>query len=173
MLLQEMHAADYSPQSGERFTDEHFQLALDVVKQQEMDKAEVSDHAASMAESEKFGRTKASAEFLLNRMHVLVHGIAPHGETEKRAETMFTIPKSMIDFANRHGYDTFENIEQAREDLRNRPKKVKRPEAQQMMFQYYQEHKNTLPHNIRHYREHIIDQIMQGVSPEDAFAQVA
>lgn len=160
---------DFSPESGKRLSDQQMQLAFNAVRRQELDKAEIADLARQFEENDVYGRTKESAEFLLTRMHILVHGLAPHGETERRAETMFRIPNTMIDYANRKGIDTVYNIEHAREELRNRPVRRKRPEAKKMMFDYYKANKADLPKNINQYREEIVDRLMQGISPESAF----
>lgn len=156
-----------------RLTDTHFNLAYNAVKREELDKAEINDLAKELADHEEYGRSADSAQFVLNRMHILVHGVAPHGETEKRAETMFSIPKTMVQFANEKGLDTDFNIEHAREELRNRPARVKRPEAMKMMSDYYMKNKDSLPKNVRDYREDIIELIMKGTSPELAFKSVA
>ena len=52
-------------------------------------------------------------------------------------------------------------------------KKIKKPQALELMAQYYKEHKATLPTSIREHRELIAELIMEGVLPEDAFAQAA
>jgi hypothetical protein len=50
-------------------------------------------------------------------------------------------------------------------------KKVKESEALQLMSEHYQANKLGLPKNVREYRELIIELIMEGFLPEDAFAQ--
>lgn len=152
-----------------RITDAQMQMAYNAVVQKELDTAEIADLAKQFGETDAFGRTAGSASFLLPRMHILVHGLAPHGETEHRAETMFQIPNKMIDFANRMGLDTVYNIEAAREELRSRPVRVKRPEAVQIMADYYKANKANLPRDIAKRREEIIDRLMNGATPEEAF----
>ena len=152
-----------------RLTDKHFELAFNAVKNQELEKEEIADLSRELADTEQYGRSKDSANFILNRMHILVHGVAPGGETERRAETMFGIPKTMIDFANRKGIDTDYNIEHAREELRNRPSRIKRPEAMKIMSDYYMANKATLPKSVKGQREEIIGRLMQGMAPEQAF----
>lgn len=165
--------SDYSAEAGKRLTDDQFQLAYNLVKREEMDKSQIRNAAAELSETEGFGRTVASAEFVLSRMHILVHGLAPHGETQNRAETMFTIPETMVKFAQRQGYDVFENIERAKRDLKDRPVRVKEQDAKQMMVQYYQANKDRLPKNISQHRENIILDIMAGGKPEEVFAKYA
>lgn len=51
-------------------------------------------------------------------------------------------------------------------------KKIKEPAALALLHSYYQEHKATLPADIRTRRELIIELLMEGFSPEEAFTQV-
>lgn len=51
-------------------------------------------------------------------------------------------------------------------------KKVKKPQALELMAEYYKQHKDTLPASIREHREMIVELIMEGFLPEEAFAQV-
>ena len=51
-------------------------------------------------------------------------------------------------------------------------KKVKEPEALQAMAAYYQQHKTELPARVRNYRELIVELLMQGLGPEEAFSAV-
>lgn len=145
-----------------RLSDEQFQMAYDLVRKNELDKAEIKELAKELSEKEGFGRSNNSADFVLNRMHVLVHGLAPHGETEARAETMFTIPETMKAFAKKKGIDVFDSIQKAKLDLKNRPKKVDQKTATAAMSEYYKAHKATLPKNISNFREEIIKDIMAG-----------
>lgn len=170
MRLQELLEQDYTA-AGTRFTDAQFELAYRAVSKAEMTKEEINDAAQMLAERDEFGRSKASAEFVLTRMHILVHGLAPIGETEKRAETMFTIPRTMIQFAQRKGLDVYDNIEYAREELKTRPVRVKRPEAVRLMADYYNANKHSLPRGIATHREEIINLIMNGTPPAEAFNQ--
>ena len=156
---------------SDQFTDEQFELVYDKIKDKEFDKDEISDLAQELEESDDFGRTKGSAKFALTRMHILIHGVAPDGETERRAETMFTIPNTMNEFATRKGIDTFENIERAREELKHRPVRVKYDKAKEMMHSYYHENKDWLPRDIAKSREDIIDSIMNGDEPDEAFSK--
>lgn len=155
--------------TGRALSDAQLQQAYDAVIQRELDKSEIADLAKQFGESDAYGRTSDSAAFLLSRMHILVHGLAPHGETEHRAEVMFQIPKRMIDFANRHGLDTLYNIEAAREELRSRPVRVKQPVALEMMAAYYKANKDRLPKDIAKHREEIVARLMNGATPEEAF----
>ncbi len=52
-------------------------------------------------------------------------------------------------------------------------KKVKEPEALALMSAYFQLHRDQLPQTIRKQRELIVELIMEGFSPEEAFTQAA
>jgi len=129
---------------------------------------EITDLAQELYESS--GRSPASWVFLLTRLHVLVFGMAPHGISESRAEKMFGYPsKEMVRFAQGEGIDVEGQITAAREELRNRPVRVKRDVAVGIMADYYKTNKATLPKDIVKYREEIIGRLMAGASPEQAF----
>lgn len=48
-------------------------------------------------------------------------------------------------------------------------KRIKPEEARRLMSDYYQANKNSLPSEIKEFREFLIEMIMEGVSPSDAF----
>jgi len=50
-------------------------------------------------------------------------------------------------------------------------KRVKESKALEMMAAYYRTHKDSLPRNVREHRELIIELIMEGFAPDQAFAQ--
>jgi hypothetical protein len=50
-------------------------------------------------------------------------------------------------------------------------KKVKEPKALELMAEHYKNNKSTLPVYVREFRELIVELIMEGFSPEEAFAQ--
>lgn len=162
---------DYSARSGKKWEDKELELVFQAVKSSELSKEEVIEVAKSLIERDDFDRTTAGATFALNRMHVLVHGIAPEGETERRAEKMFAVPSSMIKFAKAKGYDTSENLKKAKAELKGRTAvvRLKEPEARQLMATYYKEHKDKLPKTIGQKRTEIIKDLMTGMSAEEAF----
>jgi hypothetical protein len=51
-------------------------------------------------------------------------------------------------------------------------KKRKEPEALQLMFDYYREHKDRLSPSVRSHRELIVDMIVEGLPVEQVFAMV-
>ena len=50
-------------------------------------------------------------------------------------------------------------------------KKVKEAQALVLMAEHYKQHKSTLPAEVRNHRELIVELIMEGFPPEEAFAQ--
>jgi hypothetical protein len=67
-------------------------------------------------------------------------------------------------------FSGFVEVTQKEISARKAPK-IKEPEALQMMHTYYKAHKDTLPKNIAEYRPLIIELLMAGLSPEQAFEQ--
>lgn len=171
MLLKQLFEND--DKATGRLSDEELFIAYDRLKQSEMSKEEIDEYAATMAEMGDFMRTAASAQFILNRMHILLHGKAPDGETQQRAETMFAIPRAMFDFVIRQGdlseQDLHYHVEEAKKELANRPVTIKRDQAIEIMSQYYQQNKQMLPKDIAQHRDQIIDRLMSGMSPQQAF----
>jgi hypothetical protein len=51
-------------------------------------------------------------------------------------------------------------------------KKIKEPEALQVMSAYFHQHKAELPARVRDYRELIVELLMAGLAPEEAFSAV-
>ena len=152
-----------------QLTDNHYDIAYKLVINKELDKDEIKDLSVELNEGDDYDRNHNSAEFLLSRMHILVHGIAPHGETQNRAETMFTICEKMIDYANRKGLDTMFNIELAKVDLADRPIRVKYEIAKKMVSDYY----FSIPKDNRPVvvdRDNVIEQVMSGTAVEEALA---
>ena len=153
---------------------EHVFKALD--KRQPMERMEVKALAKDLADAGEFSRNVNSAEFVVNRMHVLVHGIAPYGETENRAEKLFNASGPLVAFLKGKGYDVDENLKNAREELKNRPVTMKRDHAKQLMVQHWNDVKRELKPKqakaITAAREHIIDYIAGGMKPVEAFSKV-
>lgn len=176
-----MKLIDLFEQDEERVTGrlgpEEFELAYNKLAQNEMSKEEIRDFAREMVESGRYPRSANSLIFLLSRMHIILHGVAPEGETQNRADVMFRDTKPIIDYVIQRGDLDMEDIEQnigdAKEELASRPiiRKVKKEEALRMMSEYYKANKERIPRNIQQYREQIVQAIMNGVSPEQAFAQ--
>lgn len=132
---------------------------------------EVNEMAQDLELNSEFGRTSGSAYFAIMRMHILIHGMAPYDVSEGRAETMFAnFSKAMEQFADSVGINAQAQISSAREEMKSRPQKVKRPDAMKMMSEYYMKMKNRLSPEVKNHRDEIIGQLMNGVSAEEAFS---
>ena len=151
-------------------------IAYDKLLRDQLSKEEIADYAEVISESGVYDRSTNSAVFVLSRMHTLLHGQAPDGETQNRADTMFNIPQSMYDFVIAQGdldqEDLYMHVREAKIELANRPTRIKKEHAIALMAEYYKNHKKSLPTNVREYRSSIIDQIMEGISPQTAFSVV-
>jgi hypothetical protein len=154
---------------AQQLSDTHYDIAYNAVIKKELDKDEIKDLCVELNEGDEYDRNENSAEFLLSRMHILVHGIAPHGETQNRAETMFNICDKMIDYANRKGLDTMFNIELAKVDLADRPIRVKYEVAKSIVSEYYF---SLSPEDrpVAVNRDDVIAQVMEGTPVEEALA---
>ena len=164
---------DFSAQAGTRWKDEELAVVYKAMvnARNEMSIEETTDLAKELSEKEGFDRTTRGALFALNRMHVLIHGVAPHGVPERTAEAMCTPPETMIVFAEKQGIKTDTNIAKAKAEAKTRKPKVKRPEAMKMMSDYYMANRAKLSKDIAKHRAEIIDSIMDGLTPEESFAR--
>lgn len=161
-----------------RLTDEEFKVAYDKLQRSEMSKEEIQDFANEVVSSGQYPRSAGSLVFVMNRMHILLHGLVPEGESANRAEIMFRDTQPMINYVVGRGHlsaeDIHSQIQDAREELEQRPSakpKIKREDAMRMMGQYFMANKARIPKNVTQYREQIIQDIMNNVSPEEAFSK--
>lgn len=161
-----------------RLTDEELRVAYDKLIRNEMSKEEIADFARDMVEKGEYPRTVGSLIFVLSRMHIILHGIAPEGETQNRADIMFRDTRPIIDYVLRRGDLDEEDIQyhlgHAREELASRPSpraKIRPEDARKMMSDYYRNNRNMMPKNITQYREQIIQDILNGVPVEQAFSK--
>ena len=154
---------------AQQLTNEHYEIAYNIVKERELDKFDIKDLAAELNESEEYDRNGNSAEFLLSRMYILVWGEAPKYETQNRAERMFTICNKMIEFAESVGLEAETAIELAKIELAERPIRIKRDDAKAVVSSYYFSlPKDDRPKGID--REAAIKLVMEGTPVEEALA---
>jgi len=168
-----MKLTDISEDAGKRLPPELLKKAFGAIKHREFDWAEILDLSSEFGEADDYSRTVGSAKFLLSRMHVLVHGIVPHGVSQGSEKLFFRVSQSMIDFVNEEigSEEAAANIDRARAELAARPDPITQNEATRMMFDYYKANKANLPANIAKHREDLIKDIMAGLTPEEAFAR--
>lgn len=172
-----------------RLTDEEFEIAYNKLVQNEMSKEEIDEYSHGMVDAGMYPRTKNSLQFLLTRMHIVLHGEAPSGEAPERADVMFKDTKPIIDYVLRQGHLDEEDIEyhigNAKEELATRKtrKEIEADEAEAYalrrdayyrMYDYYRANKDSMPkkfvQDVARYKEDLTDAVASGLSPEKAFA---
>ena len=163
-------------QEGTNLSPEDLEIAYNAIAPEERTVSDLKGDVAREIIERGYSRNVGSAFFTLSRMHILIHGIAPHDMSERSAEGMFLPSRRMEDFVEQKGINVDQNIEKARSEIKNRPKKVKRAVATKMFSAYYFENKDFIDRAKftgmnQANRESVIKMIMTGVSPEEAFAQ--
>jgi len=143
----------------------------------ELDQTEVLPLAQQLVdEFDGYSKNVGSARFLINRMHVIMHGMAPLGVTEHSAQQFFQPARPLIRFMAEKGYNPEEAINMARDEARTRKQRRKAEEARQVMADYYKKIRQTLTPKqdkaLRASREQILQGLMAGENPEDVFGQV-
>lgn len=178
MKLTEMFENDYSDQAGMKLPQELLEVAYEAILPTELSFDEIKDLAKELVDNDRWGnRTVGSAKFVLTRMHVLVHGMAPYDISERSAEQMFIPPRTMEDFVETKGIDVDSQISAARAEIKRRPKKLKKKAALTLFRDYAHENpdmweliKPTVSGSANYInRNRLIDLLMAGESPEDAF----
>jgi len=144
----------------------------------ELDVADVVPLAQELAdEFGGYSRNAGSARFVINRMHVIMHGMAPLGVTEHSAQQFFQPARPLIAFMAEKGYNPQEAINMAKDEARTRMTKRKKAEAVKVMAAYYKQIKPTLTPQqdkaVRAARDQIVQGLETGATPEDVFGQFA
>lgn len=91
-------------------------------------------------------------------------GFTQHFDPDATREQVFAFDWSEVS-------TDFDGFAQHTESAIKPRKKIKEDKALELMYDYYKNNKNTLPASIQEYRELIVELIMEGLSPEEAFAQ--
>lgn len=165
-------------QEGTNLSPEDFEVAYNAIVPEERSVSELRPAGDLNSEiiEQGYSRNAGSAFYTLVRMHILIHGIAPHDMSERSAEGMFRPSQRMGNFVEQKGINVDKNIEKARTEIKQRAKKVKRKAATKMFSAYYYENEDFIDRakfTGKNYinRESAIKMIMTGISPEEAFAQ--
>ena len=159
---------------GEHLTDQHYEAAYKAIKQKLLDKDEIKNLSIEMSETELFRKTDKthnSAEFLLNRMHILIHERVPEGESQSRAQTMFNIPEKMIRFAEAHGHDAAVSVRRAEEEMKTRKVKYTLQSARTVVTAHLKDHPGEYPQYYYTMLNSVAKEVMGGKSPEEALAK--
>lgn len=69
-------------------------------------------------------------------------------------------------------FDGFVKHAESAIKMRKNVKEQTEQTARELMAEYYKNNKGTLPASVREHRERIVELIMEGFSPEEAFSQV-
>ena len=91
-------------------------------------------------------------------------GFTKHFDPVATRETVFAFDWSTVSL-------DFDGFVKTTETAVKPRKKVKEPKARELMAQYYQSHKASLPTSVREQRELIVELIMEGFSAEEAYNQ--
>lgn len=159
---------------GTRFQDEELELIFKVISNnKEMDVADIKTVAQEVSEQDNWHRNVGSAKFALSRMHVLVHGVAPHGVTERTAEQWMSPSNVMDVWARKKGIDVDTNVKRARSELKGRKPKITDKQAVTIMADYAKTNRDKVANVDRKHRGQIIADIQVGLSAEEAFDRAA
>ena len=156
---------------GAQFSHEELDLVYQTVvdHHEEFDMNDLKGLAQQLSEKEEWRRNAGSAKFALARMHVLLHGVAPHGATEKTAEN-WMMPSGIMDaYARQRGIDVSASVSRARRELKGRKPKIKEVDARKQMAAYAQENRHAVTDAHRQNRDKIVADIQAGLTPEEAF----
>lgn len=161
---------------GKRWSDQELEPLFNEVRRTTMSKEEARDIAAMAAEKYGLDRTPTGIYQMLIQLHAIIHGHMPEGVIIYPGNWQ-QVAGQAIRFAQKKGIDVVENIKAARRDMDERVAraraKVKRPEALQLMSDFYRQNKDSLPRDIVQHREEIVDAIMNGEPVADVFAKFA
>lgn len=159
-----------------RLTDEELEFAHDLVRKHELSMSEITELSHEFATD--FGRTPGSLQFVLRRLHSLVHGKIPLDASYSPG--WFNVPQTMVAWAKKKGIPVHDNMIRAEAEAKERQetadKKVDRKTAMEKMVSYYQSNKRSFTprdkQSMVSKREDIITDIMGGKDPSEAFAAV-
>jgi hypothetical protein len=159
-------------QRGTNFSQEELETLYKVItSHKELDLSELKGITQELEEKGQWSRGDFSAKLGLARMHVLVHGVAPYGATERTAENWMQPSLRMMEFAKKKGLEADANLARAKRELSSRKPKLKREQAVQMMAAYAKENRDKITQSARANRDSILGDIQAGLTPEEAFAR--
>lgn len=165
-----------------RITDEEMELVYGRLRRNEMSKAEIQEFAKAMVEGGKYQRSVGSLVFLMERMHILMHGSIPDGETSTWVYTFLTsdlwdMRSFIVHQGDLNGRDIRDNVAMAKKQydqiVAEKTRKASLPNreaAMQMMSEFYRKNKQFIKPDVAKFREQIIADIMSGKSTEESFA---
>lgn len=159
---------------GTNFSKDELETLYKVITgHKELDMQDVNNMSREMNDEGHWTRGVFSAKLGLARMHVLVHGVAPHGATERTAENWMAPSGPMDRFAREKGLDVDQNVMRAKRELKGRKPKLKREDAKQLMAQAAKQLSPERRMQLRPHVEQILGDIQAGLTPKEAFERVA
>lgn len=164
--------------SDHNISPSDMQIVFDALRNRgELDKSEVKPLAAELVDEHGgYSKNAGSAQFVINRMHTIMHGMAPLGVSEQNAEQFMTPARPLIAFMSEKGYNPEEAINIARDEARTRIARMKRPPAVKAVMDYYRQIKSSLDprqdKRIRANREQLIKAMMGGNKVDVVFDKV-
>lgn len=177
MKLEELFEQDEKMGGEWNISERDMEIVYSALRNRgELDQSDVLPLAQELVdEFDGYSRNVGSARFLINRMHVIMHGMAPLGVTEHSAQQFFQPARPLIQFMSAKGYNPEEAINLARDEARTRLTKRKEEDARNLMASYYRQIRQTLTpqqdKNVRANRDQLIQGLKTGASPEDVFGQ--
>lgn len=91
-------------------------------------------------------------------------GFTQHFDPKAARERVFAFDWSEVS-------TDFDGFVQHTESAIKPRKKIKEHKALELMAEHYKKNRNTLPDSVREHRQLILELLMEGFSPEEAFAQ--
>ena len=173
LLEREESSVEYA-NKGKAMSSEELAQLVKIVEPEEMSKSDIKMAAHDLGGSNGFLRSPAAAELSLIRIHAMIHGILPHGESP-RASNFFNPSGPMVDFLRRQGYDVDVKLEAAKRDSQERMEAKNRKRTKEValstMSSFYKEHRNNLDPSVTKHRDEIVQKLMSGETPEEALAR--
>lgn len=160
----------YEADSTFNISDDDMEIVFQVMKNQpELHVRDIKGVAEEIMDETAYSRNVGSAQFLIQRMHVILHGLAPHGVTERTAEAWMTPSGPLFKFMAKKGFEPEERIRQARVDLKGRKPQITYDQAKKQMSDEARSlDKQTLQVLIPKKNEIMAD-IMAGLTARESF----
>lgn len=151
-------------------SNDDMEIVFQAMKNQpELHVRDIKGVAEEIMDETAYSRNVGSAKFVIQRMHVILHGMAPHGVTERTAEAWMTPAKPLLKFMASKGFEPEERIRQARINLKGRKPQITYDQAKQMMAD---EAKNIDSATVRILvpkKNEIMSDIMAGLTARESF----
>ena len=155
-----------------QISEDDMEIVFQAMKNKpELHVRDINGLAHEIIDETEYSRSPGSAKFLIQRMHVIIHGIAPHGASERTAATWMVPARPLLDFMANKGYKPEERIRQARIELKGRKPKITQEQATQMMSDAARGLDPEQRRLLSPMRNELIADIMAGLTPQEAFAR--